>query len=119
TLEQFRARARESIEKHGSFSEPDFARLRQRLRYLSGDYGALATYAALRKELDGAKHPLHYLAIPPSVFPKVVGELGRSGCAQDARVILEKPFGRDLPSAKALTATLHTFFDEARIFRID
>jgi glucose-6-phosphate 1-dehydrogenase len=119
TIEQFRARARESIEKHGAFDETVFARLAQRLRYISGDYGSPATHAALRKELGGAAHPLHYLAIPPSVFASVLEGLGQSGCARGASVIVEKPFGRDLPSAQALSATLHTVFDESRVFRID
>jgi glucose-6-phosphate 1-dehydrogenase len=119
TIEQFQARARESVEKHGGFDEAVFAKLQERLRYISGDYGAPATHAALRKELGGAAHPLHYLAIPPSVFASVVEGLGQSGCARGARVILEKPFGRDLPSAQALSATLHPVFDESSIFRID
>jgi glucose-6-phosphate 1-dehydrogenase len=119
TIEQFRARARESIERHEGFDEAVFAKLRERLRYISGDYGAPATHAALRKELGDAAHPLHYLAIPPSVFGKVVQGLGRSGSARGARVVLEKPFGRDLPSAQALSETLHTVFDESSIFRID
>ena len=119
TIEQFRARARESIERHDGFDEAVFARLRDRLRYISGDYGAPATHAVLRKELGGAAHPLHYLAIPPSVFGKVVQGLGQSGCARGARVVLEKPFGRDLPSAQVLSETLHTVFDESCIFRID
>ena len=119
TVDQFRARARESVEKHGGFDEAVCAKLQDRLRYISGDYGAPATHAALRKELGAAAHPLHYLAIPPSVFASVVEGLGQSGCARGARVILEKPFGRDLPSAQALSATLHTVFDESSIFRID
>lgn len=119
TVDQFRARARESIEKHGGFDEAVFARLQARLLYISGDYGAPATHAALRKALGGAAYPLHYLAIPPSLFPTVVEGLGQSGCARGARVILEKPFGRDLPSAQALSATLRTVFDESSVFRID
>ena len=119
TLDQFRARARESVEKHGAFDEAVFAKFQDRLRYISGDYGAPATYAALRKELGSAVSPLHYLAIPPSLFATVVEGLGQSGCARGARVILEKPFGRDLPSAQALSATLHTVFDESNVFRID
>lgn len=119
TIEQFRARARASVEKHGGFDEAVFAKLQERLRYISGDYGAPATYAALRKALGDAAHPLHYLAIPPSVFEKVVEALGQSGCARGARVIVEKPFGRDLVSARALSATLHTVFDESCVFRID
>jgi len=119
TIEQFRARARESVEKHGGLDEAVFAKLQERLRYISGDYGAPATHAALRTELGDASHPLHYLAIPPSVFTKVVEQLGQSGCARGARVIAEKPFGRDLASAQALSATLHTIFDESNVFRID
>jgi len=119
TIEQFRARARESINHHGGFDEAVFAKFQERLLYISGDYGAPATYAALRKQLGDAAHPLHYLAIPPSVFGRVVEELGKSGCARGARVILEKPFGRDLASAQALSAALHTVFNEWCIFRID
>lgn len=119
TNEQFRARARESVAKHGDLDEAVFTKLHERLSYLSGDYDAPATYAALRKKLGGAAHPLHYLAIPPSVFATVVEGLGRAGCARGARVIVEKPFGRDLASARALSATLHTVFDESSVFRID
>jgi len=119
TIEQFRARARESVEKHGSIDEAVFAKFQERLHYFSGDYGAPVTHAALRKELGGAAHPLHYLAIPPSLFSSVVEGLGQSGCASGARVIVEKPFGRDLPSAQTLSATLHTVFDESCVFRID
>ncbi|MCU1292513.1 MAG: zwf [Bryobacterales bacterium] len=119
TIQKFRARARASAEKDDGFDEAVFAKLSERLRYISGDYGAPATHAALRKELGEAAHPLHFLAIPPSVFEKVVEQLGQSGCARGARIILEKPFGRDLPSAQALSATLHTVFNESSIFRID
>jgi len=119
TLEQFRARARESVEQHGGLDEAAFAKLRERLRYVRGEYGDPATFAALRKELGGAARPLHYLAIPPSLFETVVEGLGRSSSATNARVVLEKPFGRDLPSAQALNATLHRVFDERSIFRID
>jgi glucose-6-phosphate 1-dehydrogenase len=119
TIAQFRARVRESIARHDGFDEAVFARLEERLQYISGDYGARATHAALRQELGAAAHPLHYLAIPPSLFEKVVEGLGQSDCARGARVIVEKPFGRDLPSAQALSATLHTVFDESSVFRID
>jgi glucose-6-phosphate 1-dehydrogenase len=119
TIEKFRARARASVEKPDGFDETVFAKLSDRLRYISGDYGAPATHAALRKELGDSAHPLHFLAIPPSVFGKVVEGLGESGCARGARVIVEKPFGRDLPSAQALSATLHTVFDETCVYRID
>jgi len=119
TLEQFRARARESVEQHGGVDEAAFAKLRDRLRYVRGEYGDQATFAALREQLGGARRPLHYLAIPPSLFETLVEGLGKSSCARNARVVLEKPFGRDLPSAQALNATLHRVFDESSIFRID
>ncbi len=118
-LEQLRNRARASLAEHGGVDEAAFAKLSQLLRYVDGDYNDDATFVALRKELDGATHPAHYLAIPPSTFPTVVAALGRSGCAENARVILEKPFGRDLSSAQELNRTLHTVFDESNVFRID
>jgi glucose-6-phosphate 1-dehydrogenase len=119
TIKKFRARARSSVEKQGGFDETDFAKFQKHLHYIRGDFDDPATYAALRKKLGDAAHPLHYLAIPPSVFPRVIEGLGQSGCARGARVIVEKPFGRDLPSAQALSTTLHAVFDESRIFRID
>ena len=120
TLEQLRARARESIEKQdGGVDEKAFSQLSRGLRLVGGDYEDAATFAALRKELGDAKHPVHYLAIAPSMFATVVKGLDQSGCARDARLILEKPFGRDLPSAESLNETLHAIFDEASIFRID
>jgi glucose-6-phosphate 1-dehydrogenase len=119
TLEQFRARARESVGSHGVVDEAAFAKLSQNLRYVSGEYGNAATFDALRRELGNTTRPLHYLAIPPSLFPTVVEGLGRSNCARGARVVVEKPFGRDLASARTLNATLHETFDEQSIFRID
>ncbi len=120
TLDQFRARARESIETHGGgVDEAAFATLATRLAYVDADYADPNTYRLLYEKLSGASRPLHYLAIPPSLFATVVEGLGRSGCAREARVVLEKPFGRDLPSAQALNATLHSVFDESSIFRID
>jgi glucose-6-phosphate 1-dehydrogenase len=119
TLEQFRARARESIERHGRFEEATFARLYERLRYVRGEYGDQSTMEALHTALGGAQRPLHYLAIPPSLFETVIGGLGRASCAAHARVVVEKPFGRDLASARELNATLHSVFDEDHIFRID
>jgi glucose-6-phosphate 1-dehydrogenase len=120
TVDQLRARARDSVEKHGGgVDEAAFTKLVQRLGLVDGDYRNPATYVAIRKALDTASHPAHYLAIPPSMFAIVVEGLGQSGCARDARVILEKPFGRDLPSAQALSQTLHAIFDESAIFRID
>jgi glucose-6-phosphate 1-dehydrogenase len=118
-LDQMRARARDSVTQHGGLDPEAFAKLQSRLRYVDGDYRDPSTYAALRTALGDARRPAHYLAIPPSVFGIVVEGLERSGAARDARVIIEKPFGRDLESARALNATLHATFDEADIFRID
>jgi len=119
TSDQLRQRARESLEKHGGVNPDSFARLSEQLQYISGDYRDEATYARLRKALGNAQRPLYYLAIPPTEFETVVQELSRSGSAKDARVIVEKPFGRDLDSAKELNQTLHQFFPESAIFRID
>ena len=119
TVEQLRARARDSLEKHGGVDEPAFAKLAERLRYIDGDYSAPETFIQLREVLGQAKRPLHYLAIPPSLFGVVVHHLEESGCAQDARVVVEKPFGRDLPSAQELNRILHHTFEESQIFRID
>lgn len=119
TLEQFRARARESIEHDGPVDDSVFARLASQLRYVAGDYKDASTWASLRAAMGGASHPLHYLAIPPAMFQPVARGLGASGCARNARIVVEKPFGRDLWSARALNATLHEVFDEPSIFRID
>jgi glucose-6-phosphate 1-dehydrogenase len=118
-LDQFKARARDSVEKHGGLDPAAFARLNNLLRYVDGDYKDPATFAALRKELSSAQHPAHYLAIPPALFGVVVEQLGQSGCARGARVIVEKPFGRDRASARALNRILLGNFDESAIFRID
>ncbi|HMP89705.1 MAG TPA: glucose-6-phosphate dehydrogenase [Kiritimatiellia bacterium] len=119
TIEKFRARALASVKKEDGFDAAVFAKFQKRLRYISGSYSAPATHAALRKELGKAAHPLHFFAIPPSVFAGVIKGLGQSGCARGARVVVEKPFGRDLPSARALSAKLHKVFDESSVFRID
>jgi len=119
TLDQLRERARDSVEKHGGVDEKAFAELARRLRYVDGDYKDAETYKMLRQELDGAERPAHYLAIPPSLFATVVQGLAHSKCATNARVILEKPFGRDLPSARELNATLRQVFEEPAVFRID
>jgi len=119
TLEQLRARARDSVTQHGGLEPEAFAKLESRLRYVDGDYHEPATYAALRDALGEARHPAHYLAIPPSMFTTVVDGLARVGATHGARVIVEKPFGRDLESARALNATLRAAFAEADIFRID
>ena len=119
TLEQFRARVRDSIVRHGSFDEGVFAKLVSLLHYVDGDFHDPVTLRAVRKEMSAAARPVHYLAIPPSLFGVVAEALGSSGCAQDARVVIEKPFGHDLASARALNATLHSVFPESSIFRID
>jgi glucose-6-phosphate 1-dehydrogenase len=119
-LEKLRDRARASISEHGGgVDESAFAKLAGLLRYVEGDYGDMATFDRLRKTLGDAALPTHYLAIPPSLFPSVVEGLSHSGCDRGARVILEKPFGRDLASAQELNRTLHRVFDESAIFRID
>ena len=118
-VERLRARARQSIEQHGSFDAAAFAKLAALLRYVDGDYNDDATYGQLREFLAKATRPLHYLAIPPSMFARVAEGLARSGCAAGARVVVEKPFGRDLGSARSLNAILHRYFGEDAIFRID
>ncbi len=119
SLDQFQARARESVEKHGGLDEAAFKKLCALLRYISGDYQDPATFARLRESLGAARHPLHYLAIPPVLFAHVAAGLAKSGCTKNARVVVEKPFGRDLPSAQALNGTLQKFFPEEAVFRID
>ena len=119
TSDELRARARSSLQEHGGVDPGAFAKLTDRLQYISGDYGKEETYEHLRKALGGAARPLHYLAIPPSQFGTVARGLAKSGGAKDARVIVEKPFGRDLASAQELNRTLQQFFPESAIFRID
>ena len=119
TTDQFRERARDSLVRNGGLDEEAFAKLSTRLHYLQGDYNDPATFESLRKQLGEAQRPLHYLAIPPGLFATVVNGLDASGCARNARVVVEKPFGRDLASAQALNATLHEVFPEPAIFRID
>jgi len=118
-LEQLRERAHDSLEKFGGVDNDAFARLSSLLKYIDGDYQDPATYDQLRQALNGAARPLHYLAVPPSMFTTVVQGLGRAGCAHDARVVVEKPFGRDLASAQALNDALHNVFPESAVFRID
>jgi glucose-6-phosphate 1-dehydrogenase len=118
-LDQLKERARASCDAHGGVDEPAFAKLGGLLRYVDGDYRDPATFRALRQQLGTAQHPAHYLAIPPVMFGVVVEQLGQAGCARGARVIVEKPFGRDLASAKKLNQILVSNFDETSIFRID
>lgn len=120
TREQLVERAADSLRKHGGgIDDAAFARLAQLLHYIDGDYNDDQTFARLRAELGGAQRPAYYLAIPPSMFEVVVRQLQQSGCTRDARVIVEKPFGRDLASARALNRTLREAFPEQSIFRID
>jgi glucose-6-phosphate 1-dehydrogenase len=119
TSEHLVEQARKSIQEHGQIDKQAFQQLASLLRYVSGDYGDAATYTRLRKAIGPAKAPLHYLAIPPSVFEAVIGGLAKGDCARNARVVLEKPFGRDLASARELNSILHQHFPEEAIFRID
>ncbi|HVE88706.1 MAG TPA: glucose-6-phosphate dehydrogenase (NADP(+)), partial [Burkholderiaceae bacterium] len=119
SLEKLRARAHDSLQNNGGVDAVAFAKLAAQLRFVDGDYAQPATYQQLRQALGGAKRPLYYLAIPPSMFGPVVQGLVHAGCAKGARVIVEKPFGRDLASAQALNRTLHEVFPELSVFRID
>jgi glucose-6-phosphate 1-dehydrogenase len=119
TIDQLRARARDSLEKHGGVDPAAFDKLAGLLRYVDGDYKSPATFLALRETLGPARRPAHYLAIPPALFEVVVEQLAKSGCAKGARVIIEKPFGHDRASAQELNRVLLAAFDENAIFRID
>ncbi|MET0657745.1 MAG: glucose-6-phosphate dehydrogenase [Steroidobacteraceae bacterium] len=120
TLEQLQARARDSIEHHGGIDPAAFGKLMTLLHYIDGDYAEPATFEALKRTLGDAHRPAHYLAIPPLLFGDVVERLAQANCASPAsRVIVEKPFGRDLKSARRLNRILLRTFDEERIFRID
>jgi len=119
-LPDLQARAKDSVEKHGGGVDRDaFPKLLKLLRYVDGDYADAATFEGLRKELGGAKLPVHYMAIPQGLFGLVGQQLAKAGCAKNARLVVEKPFGSDLASAQALNETLHQVFPESCIFRID
>ncbi len=118
-LDQLKARARDSLQAHGGVDPAAFDKLCRLLRYVDGDYRDPATFQALRQQLGAAERPAHYLAIPPALFGLVVEQLAKAGCARGARVIIEKPFGRDLKSARELNAILQGAFPESAIFRID
>jgi glucose-6-phosphate 1-dehydrogenase len=120
TREQLVERARASVIEHGGGEDKQaFAKLAEQLRYVDGDYNDLNTFVRLKAELDHHPHPIHYLAIPPSMFPTVIGKLSEVNCTDNARVIVEKPFGRDLASAQELNRILRDAFSEDSIFRID
>jgi glucose-6-phosphate 1-dehydrogenase len=118
-LDRLRARAHDSVQEHGGVDPAAFEKLSGLLHYVGGEYADATTFQALRKELNGAQRPAFYLAIPPVLFETVVDQLAKSGCAQGARVIVEKPFGHDLASAQELNRCLHSAFPESSIFRID
>jgi glucose-6-phosphate 1-dehydrogenase len=118
-LEKLKERARDSVKNSGDYDDQTFDKLASLLRYVDGDYADPETFTKLKKAIGLAKSPIHYLAIPPSMFASVVQGLQKCGCSDNARVIVEKPFGRDLASAQALDKTLHEVFDESSIFRID
>jgi glucose-6-phosphate 1-dehydrogenase len=118
-LDKLRDRMRDSLENAGGVDPGAFSKLSANLQYVDGDYNDPETFARLKQALDGKTCPLHYLAIPPALFPTVVQGLAAANCATNARVVVEKPFGRDLASAQALNDTLHAVFPEHRVFRID
>lgn len=118
-LEKLRERAHDSLEKHGGVDPTAFEKLSNLLRYVDGDYKDPSTFVSLRTELKNAKHPAFYLAIPPLLFEMVVEQLAKSNCSKGARVIIEKPFGHDLASARELNKVLLEIFEESDIFRID
>ena len=117
--EQLIERAKASVTENGGLDAAAFEKLAAQLRYVDGDYNSPETFTKLKAELAGAKRPMHYLAIPPSMFPVVVKNLADSGLTKEARVIVEKPFGRDLESARELNRVLHESFPEEAVFRID
>ncbi len=118
-LDQLRARMGDSLREHGGINQAAFDKLSSLLNYVDGDYADPATFTQMTKALGNAKRPLFYLAIPPSMFGPVAEGLSTVGCAENARVVVEKPFGRDLASAQALNGILHEHFPEEAIYRID
>jgi glucose-6-phosphate 1-dehydrogenase len=119
SLDQLKARAKDSLSSHGGLDTEAFAKLTSLLRYVDGDYNDPSTYVRLRQELKDARRPLHYLAIPPSLFATVVGGLAQQGAGVNARLVVEKPFGRNRESARQLDRILDRLFPEDNIFRID
>jgi glucose-6-phosphate 1-dehydrogenase len=119
TVDQLRTRAHDSLAEHGPVDEAVFSELSALLRYVDGDYTNPATFEALYQAMGSAKRPCHYLAIPPSLFEVVAAGLHNSGCGKNSRIVVEKPFGHDLASAVVLNDTIHRYFDEDDVFRID
>jgi glucose-6-phosphate 1-dehydrogenase len=118
-LDQLKARAKDSLEKHGGVDQSACDKLMELLRYVDGDYNDAGTFDRLRQELGQAQRPLHYLAVPPPLFATVAEGLAKSGCGKNARLVIEKPFGHNLETAQELNRTLEQFFPEENIFRID
>jgi len=118
-VDQLKGRAKDSLEHHGGVDAAAWEKLSALLHYVDGDYKDPATFQRLRKELGNAEHPAHYMAIPPILFATVVEQLAKSGCAKGGRIIIEKPFGHDLESARDLNKILLSSFDESDVFRID
>lgn len=119
SLATLRERVHASLLASGHLDEAAFAQLAAQMRYVDGDYQDAATYERLRLALADCERPLHYFAIPPGMYGRVVQGLSTAGCASQARVVVEKPFGRDLASAQALNSTLHAVFPESSVLRID
>jgi len=119
TLDELRARAEESVERHGGIDRDAFSDLMRSLTYIDGDYGDTATFSRLLDALGPNGRPVHYLAIPPRLFGLVFEQLGRTGASRDGRVIIEKPFGQGLDTAQSLNRSVHQIFDERNVFRID
>jgi len=119
TLEQLKARALDSLQKHGGVDQAAFAKLSSLLRYVDGDYRDKGAFEALGRELKNSHSPMHYLAVPPAMFETVIENLVHCDCTASARIVVEKPFGHDLESARRLNQILLKYFDETAIFRID
>lgn len=118
-LEKLQLRAKESIQRYGQFEEETFAKFLHLLAFVGGDYTDPNTFHRVREALGSAQNPTHYLAIPPVLFPTIIEQLEQSGCAKGARIIVEKPFGTNYNSAKALNKLLLSKFSESSVYRID
>jgi glucose-6-phosphate 1-dehydrogenase len=119
TIDQLRARAEESVERHGGIDRDAFDTLMRSLDYIDGDYGDASTFSQLCAALRGANHPVHYLAVPSAMFGTVFEQLGRAACTRRGRVVIEKPFGQGLETARELNRAVHEVFDEKDVYRMD
>ena len=118
-IEELRARAKKSIQENGVFDEKAFAKLSDNLRYAMVDYDDASSFESIKKAIGDAKHPLHYVALPPETFESVARDLAKTGLAKGARLALEKPFGANAKTARELNVAIHEFFPEASVFRVD